>query len=210
MVNSLRRALRSLSKAPGYTLTAVLTLAAGLTALGVMFTIIETVVLHPLRFPDSDRIVTMSQRVASQGPEPFVASLAEFLQWKNLGVFRGLAAVGTSHFTLLGKTVPQQLDGVAVTPEFFSVFKTRPLVGHWIGNGDAEAANSKVIVLSYSVWKTSFDEDPHIIGKIANTTAGPLTIIGVMPPTFDFPQLSDVRNLMSWAPNILISGCRWM
>lgn len=200
MVNSVRRALRNLSKAPGYTLTAVLTLAVGLTAVGVMFTIIETVILHPLSFPGSDRIVTVSQRVTSQGPEPFVASLAEFLQWKNLGVFRRLAAVGTSHVTLLGKTVPQQLDGVAVTPEFFSVFKMRPLIGEWIGSEGTEPADSKVIVLSYSIWKTSFGGDPNIIGKIANTGVGPLTIIGVMPPNFDFPKLSDVRNLMSWAP----------
>lgn len=200
MPSDFRHALRNLVASPGFAFTAMLTLALGLAAVSTIFAVVETVMFRPLAFPHSERIVTVSQVLSPFGSGPSVANLAEFQRWEGSGLFKHAAAVGAAQLTLLGSGRAERLFGVSVSPDFFRVFEVRPFLGRGFEARDAMPGQDSVIVLSHSLWMSSFGGDPLIIGKVARTDAGPMTVIGVMPPRFDFPRLADVRTIMYWAP----------
>jgi putative ABC transport system permease protein len=195
-----RFGFRSLIKSPGTLALTVLTLALGLAAVNTIFALVNTVILRPLDFPHSERIFTVSLRLPALASGPVVANLGEFEAWKKSGLFEQVAAIGTSDLTLLGQGRAERLSGVSVTPDFFRVFGVRTLLGRGFVAGDGAPGRDNVIVLSYALWKGSFGGDPHIVGKSVRVGGGTMTVIGVMPPRFDFPRLADVRSIMVWAP----------
>ncbi len=199
-VGDLRYALRQLLKNPGFTVVAVLTLAVGLAAVNTIFAVVETVLLRPLNFPRSDRIFVVSQSNPALGSGPSVVTLQEFQRWQQSGLFEQAAAIDTKEYTLLGPEKAERLFGVRVTPDFFQVFEVQPFLGHGFLAEDATPGHDHVIVLSHQLWMRSFGGDRNVIGKPIRMGEGLMTVIGVMPPRFDFPRLADVRTIMSWAP----------
>jgi predicted permease len=191
---------RSLRNSAGFTVVAILTLALGLTAVGTIFSLVQTVVLRPLNFPHSDRVVVVSQALPAMGSGPAVANLGEFQRWEQSGLFRHAAALETADYVLLGRERAERISGVRVTPDFFEIFRVQPLLGRGFVASDATPGHDSVIVLSHQLWMRSFAGDPHIIGKTIRTSDAVLTVIGVMPPRFDFPRLADVQTIMFWAP----------
>ena len=205
MIQDVRFGLRQLGRIPGFTAVAVLTLGLGLAAVSTIFAVVETVLLRPLDYPHQDRIVAVSQNlpVLLSGPAP--ATLGEFQRWQQSGVFESATAIDstdTAEWTLLGKGRPEQLSGVRVTPDFFRVFGIQPLLGRGFDAADATPGHDNVIVLSYLLWKRAFGGDPHVVGQSIRIREGPLpmTVIGVMPPRFNFPRLADVRTTMLAVP----------
>jgi predicted permease len=196
----LKYGLRMLAKNPGFTAVAVLTLALGLAAVNTIFAVVETVLLRPLDFPHSERIVTVSQNLPALGSGPSVANLGEFQRWEQSGVFKHAAAIETAEYALLGPGRAERLFGASVTPDFFRVFEVQPFLGRGFVPTDATPGQDNVIVLSHQLWMRSFGGDPDIIGKPVRMSEGPMTVVGVMPPRFDFPRLADVRTIMFWAP----------
>ena len=196
----LRYGLRQLRHAPGFTAVAVLSLALGLAAVGTIFAVVETVLLRPLDYPHSERIFSVSQALPSLGSGPSVVTLREFQRWEETGLFEHAAAMDTVAHTFLGSGHPEQLSGVRVTADFFRVFGVQPFLGRGFVAGDAAPGHDSVIVLSYARWMSSFGGDRGIVGKTVRMSEGPMTVIGVMPPRFDFPRLADVRTIMFWAP----------
>ncbi|SPF41753.1 putative Macrolide transporter ATP-binding /permease protein [Candidatus Sulfotelmatobacter kueseliae] len=200
LIQDFRNALRQLWKKPGFTLVAVLTLALGLTAVSTIFAVVETVLLRPLNFPRSDRIVVISLSNAALGPGQSVATLGQFQRWQQSGLLQRAAAIETSDYTLLGQGRAEKIFGVEATPEFFQVFGVQPFLGRGFVAGDATPGHDNAVVLSHQLWMRSFGSDRNIVGKTIRTSDGSLTVIGVMPPRFDFPRLADVRAIMEWAP----------
>jgi putative ABC transport system permease protein len=200
IVRGLRYALRQLRKNPGFTVLAVLTLAAGLAAVNTIFAVVEAVLLRPLNFPHSDRMFVVSQSNPALGSGLSVVTLQEFQRWQQSGLFEHAAAMDTRQYTLLGPERAERLFGVRVTPDFFQVFEVQPFLGRGFVAEDATPGHDRVIVLSHQLWIRSFGGDRDIIGKPIRTGEGLITVIGVMPPQFDFPRLSEVRAIMSWAP----------
>ena len=199
----LRDGLRHLRRSPGFTAVAVLTLALGLAAVNTIFAVVETILLRPLDYPHSERILTVSQELPTltSGPTPVTAG--EFQQWEQTGLFERAAAIDATdapECTLLGNGRAEQLYGVSVTPEFFRVFGVQPFLGRGFEASDATPGHDNVIVLSYLLWKRSFGGDSHVVGKAIRIREGLMTVIGVMPPRFDFPRLADLRTIMFWAP----------
>jgi putative ABC transport system permease protein len=199
-VRDLRYALRQLSKNPGFTAVAVLTLAIGLAAVNTIFAVVETVLVRPLNFPRSDRVFVIAQSNAALGSGPSVVTLKEFQRWQQSGLLEGAAAMDTKEFTLLGSERAERLFGVRVTPDFFHVFGVRPFLGRGFVAEDATPGHDQVIVLSHELWMRSFAGNRNIIGKTVRMGEGLMTVIGVMPLHFDFPRLADVRTIMFWAP----------
>jgi putative ABC transport system permease protein len=195
-----RYALRQLRKNRGFAAVAVLTLALGLAAVNTIFAVVETVLLRPLNFPDSNRMFVVSQRNLALGSGPSVVTLQEFQRWQQSGLFERAAAMDTKEYTLLGPDRAERLFGVRVTPDFFQVFGLRPFLGRGFVTEDATPGHDQVIVLSHQLWMRSFGGDRSVIGKSIRMGEGLMTVIGVMPPRFDFPRLADVRTIMSWAP----------
>ena len=195
--------LRRLKRSPGFTAVAVLTLALGLAAVNTIFAVVETVLLRPLDYPHSERILTVSQDLPTLVSGPTVVTVGEFQRWEQSGLFEHAAAIDATdapECTLLGSGRAERLYGVSVTPDFFGVFGVQPFLGRGFEAGDATPGHDNVIVLSYALWKRSFGGDPHVVGKAIRIREGLMTVIGVMPPRFDFPRLADVRTIMFWAP----------
>ncbi len=196
-----RQIFRSLLASPGYSVMAIFTLALGLAAVGLTFAVVDTVLLRPLPFAKSDRIVTISQRIPFFGSSPTVVTADEFLAWKKTGLLESAALVDTAEYTLEGQGRPERIYGASVTPEFFHVFGLRPFIGRGMTAEDATEGHGNVIVLSHRLWARRFRSDRNLVGKtIRLSGSAPVTVIGVMPAGFDFPRLADVSTIMNWAP----------
>ncbi len=191
---------RSLRASRGYSVMAMVTLAIGLAAVGITFAVVDTVLLRPLPFAKSDRIVTISQKVPFLGSEPTVVTADEFLAWQKSGLFESTALIDTAEYTLEGKGHPERIYGASVTPEFFKVFGLQAMLGRGMGIEDAAQGRDNVIVLSHELWARRFGSDRAVIGRTMLLSGSPMVVIGVMPPGFDFPRLADLSSIMNWAP----------
>ncbi len=200
ILNDFRYAARNLSANRTHTFTVVLTLALGLAAVSTIFAVVETVLLRPLAFPRSERIFTISQNLPALASGPCVVTLREVQQWEKSGLFEHAAALDTAERTLLGLAQAERLYGAQVTADFFRVFGVQPFLGRGFRVEDATPGHDNVMVLSHQLWMRSFGGDRSIIGKPVRMSEGPMTVIGVMPPRFDFPRVVDVRAIMHWAP----------
>jgi putative ABC transport system permease protein len=129
-----------------------------------------------------------------------VVTLGEFKRWERSGLFEHAAVMATDEYTLLGPGHPERISGVSITPDFFRVFGVQPFLGRGFTSEDSKPGNHRVMVLSYPLWMSSFGGDRGVVGKSITLMDGPMTIIGVMPPRFDFPRLADVRTIVSWFP----------
>jgi putative ABC transport system permease protein len=198
--HDIRHAQRMLAKSPGFTAVAILTLALGLGAVNTVFAVVQTVILRPLNFPHPERIVAVPQLNPVLAPGPGVANLGEFQRWQQTGLFEHAAAIETVDHVLLRQDRAEQILGVRVTPEFFQVFGMQPLLGRGFAAADAVPGHDNVIVLSHQLWMRSFGGDRNVVGRTIRMSDGLLTVIGVMPPRFDFPRLADVHTIMFWAP----------
>lgn len=195
-----RYALRNLVKAPVFSLTGIVSLALGLTAVGVTFAIVDTVLLRPLPFKQSNRIVTISQKIPIFGSSPTVVTAHEFQRWQQSGLFESAALINTAAYTLEHGDRPERIYGASVTPDFFRVFDLRPIAGRGFSPADATEGHNDVVVLSHQLWVRDFGSDLSLIGKTIRLSGKSMTVIGVMPSGFDFPRLADVSEIMNWAP----------
>ena len=200
MTRNTRYALRSLRKAPVFALTGIGSLALGLAAVGVTFAIVDTILLRPLPFAQSDRIVTISQKIPFLGSSPTVVTADEFQRWQRTGLFDSAALVDTAQYTLDRQGHPERIYGASVTPDFFHVFGLQPIVGRGLLAEDVIEGRNNVIVLSHRLWARDFGSDLKVIGKTIHLSGAPMTVIGVMPAGFEFPRLADVSQIMNWAP----------
>lgn len=200
LARELRHAVRGMRRDPGFTAAAVMTLAIGLAAATMMFSVVNTVLLRPLPFPAADRILTVGEVIPFFGTQPQVVTLAEYRRWRASGVFQRSAAVDVASFTLLGAGAPERIDGVQVTADFFRVFGVQPALGRDFRPGEDVPGAAQVAMLSHQLWARRFHSDAGIIGKSIRLGGSLRTVIGVMPAGFEFPRQADIAGLMSWAP----------
>lgn len=179
----------------------VVTLALGLAAVSIMFTVINTVLLRPLPFAKSDLVVTISQKVPILSSSPTVVTAAEFQEWRKTGLFESSALVDSAEYTLEAQGHPERIYGATVTADFFRVFGLQPLLGRGFTAEDAIEGHDGVIVLSHELWVRRFEGRPDVIGRTIRLSGqSPTTVVGVMPAGFDFPRLADVSTIVNWAP----------
>jgi predicted permease len=186
LVDSLRQdvtyAVRSLRKSPGFTTVAILSLALGIGANTTIFTFVNAVLLRPLPFPDSDRIVFLRERpLASEGTvnvHPF-----NFLQWRaRARSFEALALVQTPPLTVMGGSGAEQIARVQTTSELFQVFAVSPLLGRAFTEEETRPGPHPVVILGHGFWQRWFGGDPHVLGRRLAVRDGSLTVIGVARP----------------------------
>ena len=205
----LRFALRHLTKAPGYTLTAVVTLAVAIAANSAIFSAVYGVLLRPLPISDASRLVVIWDSDPVRGLPVIELSYRQVEKWAATGrVFERAAAVGASTWPVLlehrGESTRLALAGVSAS--FFDTFGSVPLLGRTLNAADEAPGASKVVVLSHGVWTRVFGADPAIVGRTIDLD-GPRTVIGVTPDGFDVPRGTDV-----WMPVVPIlaeSGTGW-
>jgi putative ABC transport system permease protein len=193
MINDLRFAFRQLFKSPAFSIVAIFTLALGIAANTAIFSVVDSVLLHPLPYPEPDRIVTVSQTVRSTGVSTEDASPANFLDWENQNsVFSSMACWSGWQASLAGGDEPERIRAAMASSQFFSLFGVNPLLGRTFGPNDAKPGNDHVVVLSHELWSRRFGADRNLIGHDLLLDGEKFTVIGVMPPGFspeDYGQL---------------------
>jgi len=192
MLQDLRYAERTLAKSPGFTVIAVLTLATGIGANTAIFSAVNAVLLRPLPYPQSERLV----EVTSSDVEPirFGISYPDLLDLRGLTRdFTGVAAYSTQRYNLTGAGDPREVQAAFVTADVFDVLGVHPQIGQAF---TVAQEHDPVALLSNALWVTSFGRDPAILGKSIALDGKSYTIVGVMPPGFHFPD-SDVEI---WTP----------
>jgi putative ABC transport system permease protein len=194
-MNDLRFALRQLRKSPGFTFIAVLVLALGIGANTAIFSLVNGVLLRPLPFPDAERIIY----IEGKNPEAGIItesniSFLDFTDWsQQTDLFASTAAywTGTANFGADGAE-PERVPRAGVTTGFFSVLGVQPVLGRTFVPEDDKGWPQSIAIISHGLWKRRFGSDPAIVGKQVQISSSPLTIIGVMPPGFGYPEQTQV------------------
>jgi len=197
LFQDLRYALRQMTRSPGFTLVAVITLALGIGATTAVFSVVDEVLLHPLAYPDSDRIVKISQTF--QGVWGNDASPANYLDWvAQNSVFTEMAASRGWPVSLSAGDRPERVRGTMATPSFFALFGVNPILGRGLEESDARAGNDHVVVLGYGLWQRSFGGDRGIIGRDVQLNGEHYSVVGVMPQNFSPDDYGELWVTSQW------------
>jgi putative ABC transport system permease protein len=200
LLNDIRYAVRGLLKRPGFAAIIVLTLALGVGANTAIFSFVYGVLLRPLPFPAQDRLVVAWEKDTTANT-PFVElSVAEIRDWQSQNQsFTSLAAMPTTvygyGYVLTGRGEPVQLESSKVTGSFFSILGAQAALGRVFNEQDDQPGSPNVVVLSDRVWRERFNSDPNIVGQTITLSQQPFTVLGVMPPNFEYPKGVDL-----WKP----------
>jgi putative ABC transport system permease protein len=166
----------------------LVTLALGIGATTSIYSVADAVLFSPLPYPESERLVRLHTAVLSRDVDRSPASGADFLDWKDQSrTFEHLEAFSDMIFNLAGGEYPRRVWGGEVTPDFFDMLGVEPLMGRTLSSGIDLPGAPPVIVLSHELWQSEFDGDTSILGREIALSGKSHTVIGVMPPGFDFP-----------------------
>src|SRR5262245_41509524 len=193
-----RYAIRMMAKAPGLTAVLAITLALGIGASTTIFSVVSSVVLKQLPYEQPDQLVRVYTEFRSSRMllERFWVSAPEFDDL--VRECRSCAAVGAwapQSASLSGGDRPIRVDATRVTHQLLPLLGVRPMLGRWFDAAEDKAGDPTAIVLSHGVWRRAFAGDPTVVGRKIRVDAMPVTVIGVMPPGFDFLDRQE-----AWIP----------
>ncbi len=194
-MNDLRFAGRMLRKDWGFYGIAIATLALGIGANTAIFSVVDGVILRPLAYRESQRLVVIHEMV------PKFANLAplipvnamHFLEWrKTARSFSEMALIGGTTFNLTGSGEPERIAAARVSPSLFPMLGIQARLGRTFLNEEDQAGRDRVVVLNEELWKRHFDADPNVIGRKIMLSGNPYEVIGVLPSGFHFPKLNQL------------------
>ncbi len=196
-----RLAIRSLSKNPGFSAVAILTLALGIGACTAIFSIVDAVLVRPLPYPAANKLFLVWQK--RPDGERNLASARSYLAWSAQNrSFESLTAISPFVFNLTGAGEPQQLGGARVSANIGRTLGISPRIGRTFSPEEGQPGGGHVVILSDSLWRRLFGGDPSVLGRTLNLNGDAHTIIGVLPQGFQF--LSNELEL--WTPLTLDSS----
>jgi putative ABC transport system permease protein len=203
LFQDIRFAARMLLKQPGFTIMAVIALALGIASSTAIFSIVDQVLIHPLPYPESDRILEVTQSVRSTGAWKTDASPANYLDWLALNdVFSEMAAGRGWQANLTGSDRPERIRTTMVTTSFFRLFGVAPRLGRALLSNDEQPGNAHVVVLSYGLWERRFAGDPAVVGREITLDGERYTVVGVMPVNFSPDNYGELWLPSPWkVPN---------
>jgi putative ABC transport system permease protein len=196
-VQDVHYGLRTMARTPGFTAVAVVALALGIGANTAIFSVVNAVLLRPLPYRDPERLVT----VLRLGRDP--VSPANYLDWRDQSrSFDGMA--GADYWTpnLTGMNAPEHLWGLKVTQNLLPMLGVAPLLGRVFVAGEDQAGREHEVVLGYKLWQRRFAGDRHVLGTRMRLDGELYTVIGVMPPEFQFAPFWATHAEL-WVPNVL-------
>jgi putative ABC transport system permease protein len=202
-IDDLRHGMRQLLAHRGFALTAIGILAVGLAATVTMFSVTDQILLRPLPYPASDRIVTAWETRAPSN-DPLDVAPANFLDWRarvtSFDVFAGVEPWAVNY---VGGERPETFRAVKVTPGFFEAFGVTPILGRVFTPEEYQKGRDNVIILHEPMWRQRFGGDPAIIGQTLEFDDGPFTIVGIMPAAFEPRLLAATRHRNLWLPKAI-------
>jgi putative ABC transport system permease protein len=187
LIQDARYGLRMLRKSSGFTAVAMVTLALGIGANTAVFSVLDAALLRPLHFGNPNSLVLVWENEPAAGVLRNPVSPALFFDWEEQNrCFSGMAAFAEVPMNLTGVSQPEQVDVERVSPNFFSVLGSPPLLGRGFFSEEGRPGKSNVAVLSHAIWESQFGGDPAVIGKSIQLNGQSITVVGVAAPDFDF------------------------
>jgi predicted permease len=202
VLRNARYARRSLSRNPGYTVAVLATLGLGIGANTTLFSVIDGVLLKPLPYEGSDRLVLLRQSSLLAGQDDVLLSIPELYAYRERlsSDFEGLVEFHQMSFDLIKRGDPNRVAAGVVSANFFDVLRVKPILGRTFQAADAAHGAPAVLLLSNAYWKSRFGGDPSIVGQVFQMNDRPHTVVGVLPPVPIYPQESDVYMPTSACP----------
>src|SRR6266568_760977 len=196
LAQDLRYAVRTLAKSPGFTTAVVLTLALGIGANTPIFSLIYAVLLKPLPYPESHRLVGLSETYqGNRGELDVTYSEFRYLQ-DNSDVFEALAVSTGVGFSIYSGDVAERVAGLRVSREYFATLGTQPVLGRQFLAEEDQEGGASVVILSHGYWMRRFGGDARVVGRAIAVDGRPTTIVGVMPASFRSLSPVDVWSTM--------------
>ena len=201
LLKDLRFGIRVMARSPGFTLVALVTIALGIGANTAIFSVVNTVLLRPLPYEQPDRLVVLWERqeqIPQESP-----SLPDFNDWRTLSrSFEQVALARRDNVNLTGAGEPERLIARQITGNFFSTLGVAPQIGRAF-TAEEETNKAPVVVISDSLWKRQFGSDPLLVGKPITLYDTSFTVVGILPPSFQFYKPADVFVPISFMPDRL-------
>lgn len=201
--NDLRYALRQLRRSPGFAATVVVTLALGVGANAVVFSVLNALVLRPLPMPHAEQLVAFN-RMGNTGSSVAASPAQSYPDYRDLRdgnrSFSGLAAYSIQRVGVrVGTDAARESWITEASDNYFDVLGIQPALGRFFHTSDAHGPNSMpYVVLSHSYWERRFAGDPHVIGRVIELDKHPFTVLGVAPPSFSGTELFLASDF--WIP----------
>jgi putative ABC transport system permease protein len=204
--SDIRYALRSLSKRPGFTFIAVLTLALGIGANTAIFSAINALLLKPLPFPELDRVVAVWDKMPSRGVLHNEVAMANYLDLKaqnqsfdQLAIYRWWSA------NLTGVDTPERIQGFLVSANYLDAIGIKPIMGRNFYPEENQPGKDRVAIITHSLWQRRFGGDPNIVNKTITINTIVRTVVGVMPERFNFPKGAEIYAPLPMTPEVMSS-----
>src|SRR6185295_4668898 len=187
ILQDLRYGFRMMSKKPGLTLIAVLTLALGIGATTAIFTVVNAVLLRPLPYPNSDQLLSIGQQyksdLAGAGEPKFILWREQSQSFESMAAYSNFGGAGGN---LSGGSEPEFVRGLRVSEDFFHVLGVYPRLGRVFSADEDRSGGERVAIMSDGLWRRRFGADPALLGTSVLLNDKPVTIVGIMPPEFRF------------------------
>lgn len=200
LLADLRLAVRSLRRAPMFTAVSVLTLALGIGANAAIFSVVNSVLIKPLPYPESERIVTVLFEAPGLGLPmiPFSEGVYLFVR-DNQHAYEAVGMYNTERVNLVGDGDPEQVDGARITPSVLDVLRVIPALGRPFGPQDAVPGADPVAMLSHDLWNRRYGAEPGIVGSTLELDGVMRRVVGIMPADFSWFD----ENPAVWRPFVI-------
>jgi len=193
-----RYAARVLKKNPSFTAAVVLTLALSISANTAIFSVVNGLLLRPLSFQQPERVMMLEDRWLPRFPS-FETIPEQFQAWREQSRgFEQLAAFAPVAFNLTADGQPERISGARVSANLPSLLGVNPILGRGFRAEDDQDGSDRVVLLGFSLWQRHFGADPQVIGRVLTLNNLGFTVIGVMPPGFQFPQDAEIWKPMAF------------
>lgn len=204
-IQDFRFAVRQFRKSPGFAGIAIATLALGIGASTAIFSVVNTVLLHPLPYKDPERLVLVTESLPAMSSDEVGVAAGEYLDYRDHNrSFSQVASYQSNGFNLTGAGRPLRVNAAEISSSAFSLLGVSPELGHIFTQDDERSGSDHVVLLSHALWQNEYSGDRRIVGKIVKLDEQSYTVIGVMPPSFHFPfdgaPMSEAADL--WVPQI--------
>lgn len=200
-MQDIRFAFRTLRNNPGFTLVVMATLGLGIGINTAIFSVVNGVLLRPLPYTEPDDIMTLWEANPQSSVAQDQVAAATFIDWVDRSQsFAALGAYNFQSFVLagVGKGEAQPVTGAQISPAIFEVVDVQPSLGRAFQEEEATPGNDLVVILSNGLWIRRFEADPDVIGTVIYLGKTPYTVVGVMPPDFQFPP--GAQDVQIWKP----------
>lgn len=209
-IQDLRYALRASLKRPGFTAVAVLTLALGIGANSAIFSVVNSIVLRPLPYKDASSLMVLWGNLHNNGLNEIELSAPELIDLQQqTRSFENIAGYTIQGFNLAGVDQPERLRGALASANLFETLRVNAALGRTFLREEDQFEHDQVVLLSHALWQRRFGADPSIINTKITLDNQPVTVIGVMPAGFQFPEKdTELWRPLAFSPDLLTEDNR--